>query len=60
MYSANNGKTGETKMGYRDKWNFSTATQVLLRTRLVIHVYGSQFPQLEEHIVPGSEPAAFR
>ena len=22
-------------------------------------IYGGQFPQLEEHIVPGSEPAAF-
>ena len=23
-------------------------------------IYGGQFPQLEEHIVPGSEPASFR
>jgi len=22
-------------------------------------IYGGQFPQLEEHIVPGSEPATF-
>ena len=27
---------------------------------LVIHVYGGQFPKLEEQIVPGSEPATFR
>jgi len=23
-------------------------------------IYDGQFPQLEEHIVPGSEPATFR
>ena len=40
-------------MGYREKWNFSTAILVLLRTRLVI--YGGQFPQLQEQIVPVSE-----
>ena len=23
-------------------------------------IYGGQFPKLEEHIIPGSEPATFR
>jgi len=28
--------------------------------QLCLVIYGGQFPHLEEHFVPGSEPATFR
>ena len=41
MYRAYRGKTGETEIGYRETWNSTTATLVLLRALSKAPIHGT-------------------
>ena len=53
IYRAYRGKKEETEIGYRDTWNSTTATMVLLRARSTALIHGTNI--LHPHPVDDDE-----